>query len=482
MQKLKLNQSLSQKLSPQQIQLIKLLQVPTSELQDRIQKEIEANPALEEDENDTPAEFDSESYDENIPSETNPLNEINLDEYMPQDDFSGYKMQGDGPPIDSAEKEIPITSRPSLIDSLIDQLDYLELGKKEHVIGMQLIGSIDNEGYIRRDLTSIINDLILLQNIRATYIEVENVLQKIQKFDPPGIAARNLQECLYIQINKSNPTRIEKIAAKIMLLCFELLKKKHYQKIRKKLTISEDELRSSIHLITTLDPKPGNTSYTETQFNYIIPDFILKRTNETWEVSLNTKNSPQLKISRSYVNMLQSYSKRKKKDKKLLETIHFIKHKIESAKWFIDSIKQRQETLLKTMCAIVEYQNDFFLSDDQSKLKPMILKDISKKISMDVSTVSRIANSKFIQTDSGVFSLRSFFSESIATKNGIDVSNRKVKYVLKRLIDEEDKKNPFPDDKIEELLKKEGYNIARRTVAKYREKMKIPVARLRKEI
>lgn len=486
MQKLNLQQSLSQKLSPQQIQFIKLLQIPTVELEARIESELESNPALEEGRDDANDESEDYSAEDDFGSEeyeNDSLEDINVEDYVSKDDISGYKMQGDGPSPDDDDKEMPIATMSTLIESLNSQLSYLNLDERQHIIGEQLIGSIDNDGYIRRELEAIVNDLAFAQNVECTLDEVELMLKKVQQFDPPGIAARDLQECLTLQIKRKDlDIPVNKNALKVVMLCFEEFKKKHYTKIQKKLSITEDDLKEAVQIIIKLNPKPGGFSSTYSRNQYLVPDFIMKEVSGRLEVRLNSKNAPELHVSRRYAEMLDTYDKAKKKDKKLRQTVTFVKQKLDSAKWFIDAIRQRQETLLKTMRAIVQYQYDFFMSGDESRLRPMILKDIAEEINMDISTVSRVANSKSVQTDFGIFLLKFFFSESIVTDTGEEVSSKEVKHILKQIIDGEDKRKPLSDDKLEKLLRLRGYNIARRTVAKYRENLKIPVARLRKEL
>ncbi len=503
MQKLGQIQTLTQKLSPQQIQFIKLLQIPTAELQTRIEEELSSNPALEEGRNDeefseneadssedTTDEFDDDLGDldnealdneDDFSKDTESIEEISVGEYL-NDDDAGYKMQGDGPSMEE-DKEMPIKMEDSLIDSLMEQLEYLDLDERRFIIGTQLIGSIDNEGYIRRELEGIVNDLAFTQNIETDEAEVEQVLKQIQTFDPPGIAARNLQECLELQLKRKdqhNPAVYN--ALRIITLCFEEFTKKHYPKIEKRLDITEEELKEAVNVIIKLNPKPGESGTTYTKTQYVVPDFILKNNSGKLELSLNARNAPDLRISRSFAEMLDTYEKSSKKDKSMKQAVTFVKQKLDAAKWFIDAIKQRQQTLLKTMNAIVEYQYEYFLEGDESKLRPMILKDIANKISMDISTVSRVANSKTVQTDFGIYPLKYFFSESITTDSGEDVSSKEVKYILKEIIDNENKRKPYSDDKLEKMLNDRGYNIARRTVAKYREQMNIPVARLRKEL
>jgi RNA polymerase sigma-54 factor len=485
MQKLTLSQSLSQKLSPQQIQFIKLLQVPTAELDARIEEELEINPALEEgkvEENETSGEEDfEENYGDEYGSDSG---EVNVDDYL-DDDYGGYKMQGDGNyNPDEEDREIPFSAPSSLHEQLITQLNFLKLDERQRLIGEQLIGSIENDGYIRRELTSIINDLAFSQNVETDLDELEEILRKIQTFDPAGIAARTLQECLIIQLERKehpdDPTVQHALA--IIQDCFEEFTKKHYPKIQKRLNLNEEEIKEAVQLITRLNPKPGGVADGLVLTQYVIPDFILTTNGGKFEILLNSKNAPELRISRSYADLFDTYDKSDKKDKKLKETVSFVKQKLDSAKWFIDAIKQRQNTLLRTMEAILQYQTPFFVDGDETTLRPMILKDIAEKIDMDISTVSRVANSKSIQTEFGVFPLKYFFSEGIATDSGEDVSNREVKSVLQGMVDAEDKKKPLSDDKLVKMLNKKGYNIARRTVAKYREQLQIPVARLRKEL
>jgi RNA polymerase sigma-54 factor len=486
MQKLGLSQSLQQKLSPQQIQFIKLLQVPTAELETRIEEELEINPALEEGEenNETPEEKDNSNDEEEFSEPSASEEEIDIKDYLRDDDYSGYKMQGDGD--DDEERDMPIPMGTSLHEQLMNQLDFLGLDERQYNIGKQLIGSIEGDGYIRRDLEAITNDLAFSQGMETTVEEVEAILKKIQTFDPPGIAARTLQECLLLQLDRmDNGHDIDvAVAKKIIAECFEEFTKKHYQKIQKKLDTEDEEfVRDAIDLIVKLNPKPGGGNTNAVVKNqYIIPDFILTNNNGKLELALNSRNAPELRISRSYTEMFKAYDKGNKKDKKLKDAVTFVKQKLDAAKWFIDAIKQRQQTLLRTMRAIVDFQYDYFLEGDETKLRPMILKDIASMINMDISTVSRVASSKAVQTDFGIFPLKYFFSEGILTDSGEEVSSREVKQIIKDIIEAEDKNKPLSDDKLETILNEKGYNIARRTVAKYREQLNIPVARLRKEI
>lgn len=484
MQKLGLNQSLQQKLSPQQIQFIKLLQVPTAELETRIEEELELNPALEEGEDQEIPEDSNEETPEEYQEASKNDEDLDIKDYLGDDEYSGYKMQGDGD--DDDDREMPMPTSSSLHEQLMDQLEFMGLDERQYAIGKQLVGSIESDGYIRRELEAIVNDLAFSQGIETTVAEIESVLKKIQTFDPPGIAARNLQECLLLQLERmDNGHDIDvAVAKKIIAECYDEFTKKHYQKIQKKLDTEDEEfVRDAVELIVKLNPKPGGSSTTTAVKNqYIIPDFILTNNNGKLELALNSRNAPELRISRSYTDMFKAYDKSDKKDKKLKEAVTFVKQKLDAAKWFIDAIKQRQQTLLRTMKAIIDFQYDFFLEGDETKLKPMILKDIATMINMDISTVSRVASSKAIQTDFGIFPLKYFFSEGIATDSGEEVSSREVKQIIKDIIESEDKDKPFSDDKLESILNEKGYNIARRTVAKYREQLNIPVARLRKEM
>jgi RNA polymerase sigma-54 factor len=477
MQKLTLSQSLQQKLSPQQIQFIKLLQIPTAELSTRIEEELEINPALEEGKEETP----EENFDEPEDDFEDKLLE-NLEEYY-QDDYAGYKMQGDGRNPDEEDKERPISVGSSLHEMLKSQLGFLRLNEREYKIGLQLVGSVEEDGYIRRELSAIANDLAFGQGVNTNEEELEEILFKVQDFEPAGIAARSLQECLSLQLDRKEEDEVVALAKKIVDTCFDEFSKKHYERIMKRLGVEDEEiLKEAMNVILKLNPKPGGAGEELVRTQYMIPDFILKNTNGELELSLNSKNAPELKVSRSYAEMLQAYDKSDKKDKNLKNTVTFIKQKLDSAKWFIDAIKQRQNTLLNTMQTIIDFQYEYFLDGDETKLKPMILKDIAEKIQMDISTVSRVANSKSIQTEFGVIPLKYFFSEGIATDSGEDVSSREVKNKLKEAIDNENKRKPLSDDKLEKILREMGYNIARRTVAKYREQLNIPVARLRKEL
>ncbi len=490
MQKLNLSQSLQQKLSPQQIQFIKLLQVPTAELENRIEEELELNPVLEEGNDSEEEETYQESEEQTAEAETEEpataSDDIDIKDYLRDDDYNSYKTQSEGDGDDEDDREMPVPMGTSLHETLMTQLGFLGLNDRQLIIGKQLIGSIEEDGYIRRDMESIANDLAFSQSVDTNLEEVDSILKRIQSFDPAGIAARNLQECLLLQLERMDDGQdVDVIVGKrIINECYEEFTKKHYEKILKKLDLDdEDYIRDAIELIVRLNPKPGGeVSSGVVKNQYVIPDFILTNNNGKLELALNSRNAPELRISRNYTEMFKAYDKSDKKDKKLKEAVSFVKQKLDAAKWFIDAIKQRQHTLLRTMQAIINFQYDYFLEGDETKLKPMILKDIAQIINMDISTVSRVASSKTIQTDFGVLPLKYFFSEGIATDSGEEVSSREVKQIIRDLIQSEDKKKPLSDDKLEDLLNEKGYNIARRTVAKYREQLNIPVARLRKEM
>lgn len=482
-----LQQKLLQKLSPQQIQFIKLLQVPTVSLDARIKEELEENPALEDGSltnmNDPVEEYPDRDPEDNFENQDNDFEEeFSVDEYIQEDDYKDYSS-GYGADDDDERKEIPIAVQDSFFESLQNQLDLLALSDRDYIIGQQIIGSLDDDGYLRRPILSLIDDLAFSQNVIAEEQEVEAALKMIQDFEPAGIGARDLQECLLIQLRKkdqSNP--IIHQATKVVENYLDEFTKKHYDKIEKQLGVDADELREIINEILKLNPKPGDSGATAGKQLHIIPDFHITNNDGTLHLTLNGRNAPELRVSRSYQEMFQHYEKAEKTDKKMKEAVQFVKQKLDSAKWFIDAIKQRQQTLLKTMNAIMEYQYDYFLTGDERLLKPMILKDIADKIEMDISTVSRVANSKYVQTEFGTFLLKSFFSEAIQTDSGEEVSNKEVKKILEECIANEDKRKPLADEKLTDILKEKGYTIARRTVAKYREAMNIPVARLRKEL
>jgi RNA polymerase sigma-54 factor len=483
-----LQQKLLQKLSPQQIQFIKLLQVPTVSLDARIKEELEENPALEDGSLANMAEPNEEypdrDPDENFDSEESfDSDEFNVDEYIQEDDYTDYSNNYNYTDEDDDKKEIPIAVQDSFFEKLQQQLDLLALDDRDFLIGQQIIGSLDDDGYLRRPILSLIDDLAFSQNVIATESEVLEMLKIIQDFEPAGIGARDLQECLLIQLQKkdqNNPTIIQ--ATKVVKNYLDEFTKKHYDKLEKSLGLTSDDLKNIVNEILKLNPKPGDSGAVAGKQLHVIPDFHIINNDGVLHLTLNGRNAPELRVSRSYQNMFEHYEKSDQKDKKMKEAVQFVKQKLDSAKWFIDAIKQRQQTLLKTMNAIMEYQYDYFLTGDDVKLRPMILKDIADRIGMDISTVSRVANSKYVQTEFGTFLLKSFFSEAIQTESGEEVSNKEVKKILEECIANEDKRKPLADEKLTEILKDKGYNIARRTVAKYREALNIPVARLRKEL
>jgi RNA polymerase sigma-54 factor len=489
----RLSQKMLQKLSPQQIQLMKLLQVPTSLLEQRIKEELEINPALEE----SVSDFDNQKEDLSEPQEIND-NEDDYSEKSDDDDFADnldiseytkddydYNDGDDGYNTNQEEKrQTPYTISKTFHDSLLEQMALQELDEHEYLIADHLIGSIDDDGYLRRDIDAIIDDLAFQRNITTTNEEIEDLLKLIQRFDPAGVGARNLQECLLIQLERKKQTKIIEKAIIIITDYFDAFTKKHYDKLAKALNLTDEELKNILDEILHLNPKPGGTASgsASTTHQTIIPDFTVEEINGELDILLNGKNAPDLRISDSFREMLQSYAKDNSKDKKNKEAVTFIKQKIDAAKWFIDAIKQRQHTLFVTMEAIVNFQKKYFLSGDEMDLKPMILKDIAEITSLDISTISRVANSKYVQTEFGIFLLKHFFSEALQTDSGEEVSTREVKKILQNIIDSEEKSKPKSDEDLTELLKEKGYNIARRTVAKYREQLNIPVARLRKEL
>ena len=480
-----LEQKQLQKLSPQQIMLMKLIQVPVASLEERIKEEIMENPALEDLDDPATREIDqdekSEYEDEH--DEDGKDDEFELSDYLDEDDYDGdnYKLRTNNTSADYDFKEIPMADSSSFHDFLMAQIGLFPINEKQEIIAQYIIGNIESSGYLEREIYSIVDDLAFNQNISATEEEVEYVLKEIiQKLDPPGIGAQNLQDCLLIQLKRhENPSNKDVILATTIIEdYFTEFTKKHYERILARLDISEDELRKAMDEILKLNPKPGGSVDKFLPSEYIIPDFTIMVEDDELEISLDSKNLPELKIKRSYTNMLENATNKQQK----AETIEFIKQKIDSAKWFIEAISQRYRTLEKTMTAIAEFQKEFFITGDETKLKPMILKDIAEIVDLDISTVSRVANSKYVQTPFGTYLLKYFFSESLTNESGEEVSTREVKQILTNIVAAEDKRTPVTDEKLAAILKEKGYNIARRTVAKYREQLNIPVARLRKEI
>ena len=473
-----LAQKLEQRLSPQQIQLMKLLQVPTMELDQRIKQEIEENPALEEGADEFEDDFQQEDDDYN---DDEP--EFDISEYI-DEEGSDYKTSSNNSSKDEEERVIPLSGEQSFQDVLSEQLHLLELDDVQFLIADTLIGNLDESGYLNRELEAIVDDLAFSANVMTTEAEVEGVLLQIQELDPAGIGARDLQECLLIQMNRKQDGDITRFTAKKILEDhFEEFTRKHYDKIAKKLEIEDQDLKEAIDEILKLNPKPGGSMRESARpIQQIIPDFMIYEQEGRLELTINGRNAPELKVSREYEGMLRSYAEGAKTSRSDKEALQFVKQKLDGAKWFIDAIKQRQQTLFLTMNAIMNYQYDYFLTGDETNLKPMILKDIAEVIGLDISTVSRVANSKYVQTGYGIFPLKYFFSESLSTDSGEEVSTREVKKILSEAIEGEQKRRPLTDEKLAELLKEKGYNIARRTIAKYREQLNIPVARLRKEL
>jgi RNA polymerase sigma-54 factor len=489
----KLQQKLLQKLSPQQIQLMKLLQVPTIALEQRIKQEIEDNPVLEEVSDTEEAEDEMPVGEGNEEEEKGDENdevqddEFDLQEYMDDDFIPDYKLSANNksPDDDADRREIPFASSLSFQDTLISQLGMRNCTPQQYQIGLYIIGNIDDSGYLQRNPEAMVDDLAFSQNISTSVSEITEVLRIIQDFDPPGVGGRDLRECLLIQLKRiSAPPAPVKHAVKIIQSYFEDFIKKHFDKITKKMNISEDELKAAYHEILKLNPKPGNSLQDTTKtVQYVIPDFIITNDGGKLELSLNVRNAPELRINRSYSEMIETLASSKKKlSMSEKDVLVFVKQKIDSARWFIDMVKQRYNTLESTMKAIMDYQYDYFATGDDTQIKPMILKDIAEIVNLDISTISRVANSKYVQTPFGTFLLKTLFSESMQNEAGEEVSTREIKKILSDCVADENKKKPVTDEQLMKILKTKGYNIARRTVAKYREQLAIPVARLRKEI
>jgi len=480
-QRLSLQQRLLQKLSPQQIQVIKLLEIPTMQLEQRIKSELEENPILELVEGEDP----DETYDDPDTDDTQSDDEFSLDDYLNDEDVPGYRLAANNYSKDDKQVDMPYSSGVSFHDSLIEQLGLSNLKEEEELIAEYIIGNIDEDGYLRRDLLSISDDLAFHLNIEVKLEDLKRYLNIIQDFDPPGIGAQDLQECLLLQIRRKRGKNTTCLAARIIQDCFEEFTKKHYDKILKKYEISEEELKLSIDEILKLNPKPGS-SYSNPMGKsnqVIVPDFLLDNLEGELNLSLNQKNVPDLQLNGTYIDLMKSYSGNKvgaSKDKK--EAMTFMKQKLDSAKWFIDAIRQRHNTLFVTMSEIIKFQKEFFQDGDETKLKPMILKDIADLTGLDISTISRVSNSKYIQTHFGIYPLKYFFSEGLQTDTGEEVSTREIKKILAECIDNEDKRHPVTDEKLALILKEKSYLVARRTVAKYREQLGIPVARMRKEL
>ncbi|WP_080902742.1 RNA polymerase factor sigma-54 [Parabacteroides sp. Marseille-P3160] len=489
MLKQQLQQKLQQKLSPQQIQLIRLLELPTMEMEERIKHELEENPALEEGKESLPEDgaddYAADDFPDNNPDgETGSDIDLSLGDYLTEDDIPDYKLReisGKG----STKEEIPFSISQSLNEFLLQQLGLRELSEKETKIGEYIIGNIDDDGYLRRNLPAIADDLVFLAGQEVSEEEIQKVLEAIQDFEPTGVGARNLQECLLIQLEKQEQTPSNQLAKRILQDYFEEFTRRHYDKILKGLNIDEETLKAAIQAIVSLNPKPGNSwgGTMETAMSQIIPDFIVESHNGELILSMNNRGVPDLRINPEYKTMFQDYTGNKaNQTNDMKDAVQFVKQKLDSAQWFINAVKQRQETLQRTMEAIIRLQTDFFLTGDEARLHPMILKDVAEQTGYDISTISRVSNSKYVQTNFGVYPLKYFFSESTQTESGEEISTREVKKIMKECIDAEDKRKPVTDEELALRLKEKGYVIARRTVAKYREQLGIPVARLRKEI
>ncbi|MDA0278127.1 MAG: RNA polymerase factor sigma-54 [Bacteroidetes bacterium] len=482
-----LQYKLSQKLSPQQIQLMKLIQLPTQAFEQRLRQELEDNPALEpgkEIVEDTEDIYE-DNYEEDFKEDNEHIDaeDINIDEYLSDDEIPDYRMQSNNYSEDQDDKVIPYAAATTFYQHLLAQLQQQFIAEEDWAIAAFLIGSIDETGYIRRPIPDLVDDLAFTENLYTDESQVKKVLRSVQQLDPAGVGATSLQECLLLQLERKTPTKAIQLAQDILKRSFEAFSKKHYDKLILKHNLSENDLKEALLAIEKLNPKPGSAFSDGAKIiSHIVPDFSLKIVDGELELLLNGRNAPELHISRSYNNMLAGYKETKQKTSAQKETVSFIKQKLDAAKWFIEAIKQRQQTLYLTMGAIIDFQEAYFLSGDERKLKPMILKDIADLIDMDISTVSRVANSKYIDTPYGTKLVKSYFSEGMKNEKGEDVSTREIKKIVEQLIKKEDKRKPLTDDKLALILKEKGYPIARRTVAKYREQLELPVARLRKEI
>lgn len=481
---------LSQKLSPQQIQLMKLIQLPTQAFEQRLKEEMVENPALEtgneesdydKDEFDTQDDYDD--YDDDYDNERIDADEINIDEYLSNDETPDYKLQANNYSDDDEERSMPFAASVSFHQSLTDQLNTFILDDNERDIAEFLVGSIDDMGYIRRSIADIVDDMAFTQGIYTDEPTVERILHIIHQLEPAGVGARDLQECLLLQLKSKTPTASVEQAIDILENQFDAFTKKHYDKLLQRYDITQEQLRKAIDEIEHLNPKPGGAYESNAKpIEHVVPDFAIKIVDGELELTLNGRNAPELHVSKDYQEMLQSYKDSRDKSAQQKDAVQFIKQKLDSAKWFIDAIRQRQETLFVTMNAIMHYQQEYFLDGDEAKLRPMILKDIADMIGLDISTVSRVANSKYVETPYGTKLIKEFFSEAMKNDQGEDVSTIEIKKILKTVIEEEDKRKPLPDDKLADMLKDKGYPIARRTIAKYREQLDIPVARMRKKI
>ena len=480
MLKQQLQIKLSQKLSPQQIKLMKLIQLSTLDLEQKIETEMGENPALESGTESVKSENQESDFEETTKIETD---EIDIDQYLSDDEIPSYRLYTNNYSSDDQERTIPLSGGISFHQSLLQQMGNLILNEDEMLIAEFLIGSIDDSGYLRRSDDQLIDDLAFTQNIFTDKKQLSKIIRSVQSLDPPGVGARSLQECLKLQLEKKKKDRPEVVhALKIIQDEFDHFSRKHYSKLQDRVGITQEELKKSLDLISRLNPKPGGALSSTVQNTHVVPDFILSIEDGQIEVQLNRRNAPQLKVSNAYKEMLTGYQESQKKSKTQQDAVQFIKQKLDAAKWFIDAIQQRHQTLTLTINAIVAHQKEYFLTGDERKLKPMILKDIADKVDMDISTISRVANSKYIDTPYGVKLLKTFFSEGLKNEEGEDVSSIEIKNILSQLIAEENKKKPITDEVLSKLMKEKGYIVARRTIAKYREQLDIPVARLRKEL
>ena len=483
MLKQQLNFKLSQKLSPQQIQLMKLIQLPTQAFEQKVKQELEENPALDNEKGEATDDFDDFSNQDDDYDQETIETEINVDDYLSDDETPDYRLSANNYSSDDEERQVPYASGTSFNQHLKSQLNTFRLSNEEREIAEFIIGSIDESGYLRRSLEDLMDDLAFTQNVYTTEEKIEEVLHTVQELDPAGVAARNLEECLLLQLSRKKTTPSITLAINILSKAFDHFSKKHYKKLMSKFDVDEEALKDGIHEIEGLNPKPGGSYAGNTKIvEHVVPDFTIKIIDGELELTLNGRNAPELHISREYSNMLKGYKETNQKSKAQKDAVLFIKQKLDAAKWFIDAIRQRQQTLFVTMSSIMYYQKDYFLTGDERLLRPMILKDIASEIEMDVSTVSRVANSKYVDTPYGTKLIKEFFSESMTNDQGEEVSTREIKKILETVIEEENKRKPLTDDKLAGILKEKGYPIARRTVAKYREQLDISVARLRKQI
>ena len=480
MLKQSLAHKLQQKLSPQQIQLMKLVQLPTQSLEARIKEELEENPALAEGLDKVEDTFENDPNEEREVRDS--MEEINWDDYIPDDETPDYRTKTNNYSADDELYESPVVVSESFHESLISQLHLRNLNEEDLDLCIYLVGTIDDDGLLRRSLEDIVDDLAFSQGVFTDESTLDRLLQVIQDLVPAGVGARDLQECLLIQLERKTPSLKVNLAISILDQYFDVFVKRHYQKLMDRLGIDEEGLREAIEEIGRLNPKPGGSSNMSRPTENVIPDYNLQIVDDELQLSLNGKNAPELSLSGKYREMLEHYKASTEKNKSEKEAALFVKQKLDSAKWFIDAIVQRQQTLMLTMSCILNYQEEYFLTGDERKLRPMILKDIAEEIGMDISTVSRVASNKYIQTPYGTFLIKRFFSESMTNSDGEEVSTREIKKILEDVVSEENKRKPLTDEALANILKEKGYPIARRTVAKYREQLDIPVARMRKEL